>query len=205
MLVYCNSKFNYAHIAKVLWERGKYVEGMKGKQTEDAKDTLRETGKAHLIVPDDLDAHAVLAACPDFLHERTALETMVTDRGHILLASVVCTPETAGGGLEYGWGKLKYAQRQANEGDIKLESGAKFHAKIKSLCADKTLLPMSRVWKYQRRARDYIRLYMSSPDLTRVGEGESSSLTFLEIETMRKKAKTHRNIMVLERAFILND
>jgi hypothetical protein len=81
-----------------------------------------------------------------------------------LLPSVVCTPETAGGGIEYAWGKLKYEQRQQNEAAAKLEAGAKFISRVRVLCKDKEVLPLSRVWKYQRRARDYARLYLDITD-----------------------------------------
>ena len=107
-----------------------------------------------------------------------------------VLASVVCHPETAGGGLEYGWGKLKYEQRQRNDDSVKIQGGQVFINKIKELCIDSSILPMSRVWKFQRRARYYTRLYMSTSER----EG-GTCLTFEEIEMMRKKCKTHRNIM----------
>jgi hypothetical protein len=71
-------------------------------------------GTANKILPDHLDANAVLSACPDFQFERTALQNIIESRGHILLPSVVCTPETAGGGIEYAWGKLKFEQRRQN-------------------------------------------------------------------------------------------
>ena len=58
---------------------------------------------------------------------------------------------------------------------------------------------MERVFKFQRRARDYIRLYMSASER----EGETA-LKYEEIELMRKKCKTHRNIMELDRVFINN-
>ena len=108
----------------------------------------------HLIVPPHLDAHAVLGACPDFKHESTELEKLVQDRGHILLPSPVCTPELAGGGLEYAWEKLKYEQRQRNEAHEKLTGGEEFKVRMVSLFVDPTILPMERVFKFQRRARD---------------------------------------------------
>ena len=134
-------------IYQVLYERGLYVVGMKGRQREKDKALyelrgihfilfilghiikcisnhfLSCLGKMHLIIPPELDAHAVLGACADFKHESTALEKTVQSRGHILLLSPVCTPELAGGGIEYAWGKLKYEQRQRNETHDKLTGG----------------------------------------------------------------------------------
>ena len=104
--------------------------------------------------------------------------------------------------MEYAWGKLKYTQRSQNEESLtKLEGGKVFISKIKALCVDRSVLPMDRVWKYQRRARDYIRLY-DTDAARRDGEG---ALTYKEIEFMRKNFRTHRNIMEIERNFILND
>ena len=57
---------------------------------------------------------------------------------------------------------------------------------------------MERVWKFNRRARDYERVYMSVSGRD-VGE---HSLTHAEIELMRKKMSTHRNIMEQDRKFI---
>jgi hypothetical protein len=52
---------------------------------------------------------------------------------------------------------------------------------------------------FHRRARDYIRLYMSSS----VREGDDM-LTYDSIESQRRKAKTHRNVgKGLERSFCI--
>jgi hypothetical protein len=115
-------------------------------------------GKA--IVPPELDAHAVLESCPDFQFERLALQEVIESRGHILSPSVVCTPETAGGGIEYTWGKVKFEQRRENNKAVKLESGVKFCERIRILSKNRDILPMVRVFRFQRRSRDYIRLYM---------------------------------------------
>ena len=115
----------------------------------------------------------------------------------ILLPSVVCTPETAGGGIEYAWGKLKFEQRKENDGAIKLESGVKFIERVRKLCKNQDVLPMSRVFKFQRRARDYTRLYLSLPS-----REDSTAPSYFDIERMRKKQSTHRNIMEVDRNFV---
>ena len=110
---------------------------------------------------------------------------------------MVCTPETAGGGIEYAWSKLKFEQRRRNDAAVKLESGAKFADRVKALCADKEILPLIRVWKFQRRARDYTRLYLA------IGQRQGKSApSHLEIEKMRQKQRTHRNIMEVDREFV---
>ena len=117
-----------------------------------------------------------------------------------MLPSVVCTPETAGGGIEYAWGKLKFEQRRQNDSAVRLESGVKFVERVRVLCMDKTILPLSRVWKFARRARDYTRLYLA------VGQRSGrTTLTYAEIEKMRSQQKTHRYIMEIDRVFVQNE
>jgi hypothetical protein len=176
------------------------LEGMQGRQAASIKERHIVAGTTHKILPAHLDAHAVLGACPDFHYERTALQNVIERRGHILLPSVVCTPETAGGGIEYAWGKLKFEQRKQNDAAVKLEAGVKFIERVKALCTDKSVLPLERIWRYQRRARDYIRLYLD------VGHREGrTALTYKEIEKMRTMQKTHRNIMEVDRKFVQSE
>ena len=75
-----------------------------------------------------------------------------------------------------------------------------FVTRIKMLCTEGAVLHMlmERVWKFNRRARDYERVYMSVSGRD-VGE---HSLTHVEIELMREKMSTHRNIMEPDRKFI---
>ena len=178
-------------------ERGLYKPRMQGRQTQSVKDKHELLGHRHKIVSPDLDAHAVLSACPDFAFERTALQNVIEARGHILLPSVVCTPETAGGGIEYAWGKLKFEQRKENDGAAKLESGVKFIERVRKLCKSEIVLPMKRVFKFQRRARDYTRLYLSMQV-----RDSACAPSYFDIERMRKKQSTHRNIMEVDRNFV---
>ena len=178
-------------------ERGLYKPRMQGRQTQSVKDKHELLGHRHKIVSPDLDAHAVLSACPDFAFERTALQNIIEARGHILLPSVVCTPETAGGGIEYAWGKLKFEQRKENDGAAKLESGVKFIERVRKLCKSEIVLPMKRVFKFQRRARDYSRLYLSMQV-----RDSACTPSYFDFGRMRKKQSTHRNIMEVDRNFV---
>ncbi len=118
--------------------------------------------------------------------------------GHILLLCPICNPELAGGGLEYAWGKLKYTHRQRNQEKDKLPGGQEFMRRLIELLKDPDVLPMERVWKFERRARDYIRLYDNS-----IQRDGSSALTYDDIEKQRLKAKTHRCVGEgIERNFI---
>ena len=98
------------------------------------------------------------------------------------MPSVVCTPETAGGGIECAWVKLKFEQRKENSSATKLESGVKFNDRVSRLYKSKEVLPMSRVFRFQRRARDNIRLYMTIRSRT-----DSSAPALIDMERMRSK------------------
>ena len=173
---------------------------MQGRQSKSVQEKFIVAGARHKILPDAMNAHLALSSCPDFRFERTALQSLIEKRGHILLPSMVCTPETAGGGIEYAWGKLKFEQRRQNDTAVKLESGIKFVERVRVLCKSKEILPVSRIWKFGRRARDYTRLYLT------LGQREGrTTLSHKEIEKMRSKQKTHRNIMEMDREFVQNE
>ncbi len=65
-------------VYQILYERGLYKVGMKGSLTEvEIQRKIRKTGNA----PDPLlDAPAVLAACPDFINEKSMLEETLEER-----------------------------------------------------------------------------------------------------------------------------
>jgi hypothetical protein len=95
------------------------------------------------------------------------------------------------------WYSELLLRKHSNESALRLEAGVKFIERVKILCTDKSILPLSRVWKFERRARDYIRLYLE------FGERQGkTALTYKEIETMRTIQKTHRNIMEVDRKFV---
>ena len=172
---------------QILWERGLWVDGMQLPLSQKTIDTRKVNGQP--LLPESMNVDVVLNNCADFKFEPHLLQKEIEDRGHILLVTVVCSPEFAGGGIEYGWGYLKFTQRGRNaKAEKKLESGEAFKRRVKDLFEDEAVITMERVWKYQRRARDYIRLYLNC---SRIGE---TALTHKEIEQMREKAKTHRNV-----------
>ena len=55
---------------------------------------------------------------------------------------------------------------------------------------------MCRVFRFQRRARDYIRLYLA------IRRDDVNAPSFIDIERMRSKKSTHRNIMEVDRLFV---
>ena len=180
-------------IKQILWERGLWKEGMKLTQTEKQKLSAIMNNKP--MLDPELNASLALGSCFDFANEKSALADLVEQRGHILLTSVKCHPEMAGGGIEYCWGFLKYTHRQNNEKQTeKRKGGAVFKQTVLTLCTNRDVLAMARIWKYQRRARDYHRLYIALPGDTVTSHGM--------LENMRKTYKTHRNIGEIERAHL---
>jgi len=172
---------------------------MKGKQDRKDIEKWESTGELHKIRAPEFDAHYVLSQREDFLFERTALEKLLEDGGDILLPSVVCTPETAGMGIENGFGKIKFEQRRDNL-DTVIGGGKVFIDKIKALCVNPLHLPMCRIWKFSRRTRDYIRVYM---DMKTKGTAPGS-LSHKDIEDLRKRKKSHRNMSEIDAQFIKN-
>eukprot|EP00733_Pompholyxophrys_punicea_P000146 Pompholyxophrys_punicea_v1_NODE_24_length_5258_cov_21.593175.p1 type:complete len:471 gc:universal NODE_24_length_5258_cov_21.593175:1821-3233(+) len=165
---------------QVLFERGLWVEGMKMDHADPA-----------------LNMDMVLSSYSDFKNEKTALQDLVESRGHILLMSPKCHPELAGLGIEYNWGKSKLEYRQ----NINDEDPAHLHDNIlKSVSTSPGgPLPIARVRKFARKTRDYRNVYRNWDTLLETGE---ASLEL--IEKMRKKRKTHRNIVDIEMRYLLH-
>jgi hypothetical protein len=103
---------------------------------------------------------------------------------------VKCHPEMAGNGIEYIWGCSERIFRKNNDNTTE-----NFIKNIK-LSLSNNSLPMERIWKFERRSRDYIRNYRS------LGSAETS---YEELENMRKACKSHRNISEIERKYLDND
>jgi hypothetical protein len=86
--------------------------------------------------------------------EKCALQHLIENRGHIFLPSVACHPEMAGKGIEYCWGYGETMFRKINDKSTKnLESNVR-----KAMSPEH--LPLERIWKYERRTRDYMRMYL---------------------------------------------
>jgi len=187
---------------QILYERGLYIPGMRKSLCE--ADLKKKLLQDELFVPyPHLDADTVLSHCSDFKFERSALQDLVESRGHILLISVKCHPECAGTGIEYCWGKLKLEFRKRNHQKEKRKSGQELNRLLLQLINDSSILPIHRIWKFARRSRDYMRLYMNH-HLNVATSSESKDLTHGVLERMKQEYKTHRNILEIERTFIMD-
>jgi hypothetical protein len=115
------------------------------------------------------NASAYLAGRRDFQEEKTVIEKLFIDDGHLVLASPRYHPELAGLGIEYCWGKSKWCfRRQAN--DLKPEN---LTTNVLTSLGDQPFLrrgkqcdaplPLCRVRKFARRARLYCELFHAYP------------------------------------------
>ena len=191
----------------VLYERGKLLQDANGKNLMVSRDKYMPLAIARLelahqseepFIPPDpkFNGPQVLADCPDFANEKSALQKLVESRGHILLIGVKCHPEIAGCGVEYSWGKSKYHYRghhTVNKGDFKKEMQDSLSLEV---------LPLERIWKYDSRAQSYRTMYLELAESIERGEIIQDEITWDLLEKMRKTSKTHRNIGEQERAFI---
>jgi hypothetical protein len=147
-------------------------------------------------IPDpDLNYDVVLGLCADFQLEKSALSEVVEKRGHILLLSVKCHPEMAGCGIEYCWGISKREFRKANRLKEQ-QTGKNLVARVKNTLS-KEVLPLDRVWAFERRTRTYMYMYRD------IGlKKNDGSLSYKDLEQQMKLCKTHRNIEETERVYL---
>jgi len=111
----------------------------------------------------------------------------------------------AGAGIEYAWGKIKYNFRAQNSAEGKAKDGLAVEERLRQLIQSPDCIPVQRIWKYERRTRDYMRLYLEINRKILVGEMSLEDISFKKLETMRKVYTTHRNIAEIERSFIQED
>ena len=140
-------------LKQVLWERGLWEDGL------------------------DVDrARPKLAASEDFVNEKSILEEMVHSTGDLLLMSPKGHPELAGKGVEYCWGYSKMYFRKHNDCQYKnLRANT-----VKATSQD--MLPIDRVRRFARKAREYRNAYLFSTN-------------HVDVEKFRKKQKAHRCTM----------
>ena len=185
-------------IYQVLYERGLWKKGMKGKETN--ADIAKNILKGKTPLPLDLSAEIVLANCQDFREELSALEELITSRGHILIKSPKCHPEIAGAGIEYSWGKSKmfYARNNHHTKTVKMNE---FKDRVLAALS-KEVLTMERIWAYERRTRDYCRLYSEVDEKVAQKIIKREDIDYTMLEKQRKIFRSHRNIKEIERKFI---
>jgi len=107
----------------------------------------------------------------------------------------------AGSGVEYSWGKIKLHFRRENN-TISTVNGHKEPTETRLRRIIREHLPIERIWKYERRTRDYRRMYFRLAEFTDSGRVKLEEVHYEFLEDMRKQQKVHRNIVELDRKFI---
>jgi hypothetical protein len=137
----------------------------------------------------------VFMACVDVSSQKSLLEKVVYDRGHVLILSPKYHPELAGVGVEYCWGQSKYRFRTCHN-DLKTKN---LKANVLKTFQVDELTPQV-VLAYARKTRDYRMTYK-----TIMLEGvDVGSISKSNIEKIRKHHKCHRNILDQDIGFIRN-
>ena len=177
---------------QVLFERALFNEET---WTDPSKDRSKKRKSAFMVEKGHLrdgdvvpgtSMNLVLSQCQDFLNEKTLLEQLVTDLGHILEKSPKCHPELAGAGIEYCWGKSKREYRKINSGDQKTMC-AEQRARVLS-CLSPEVLPRRRLRKFDRKAYEYKCVYR------KLAEDGDAADSLAKIEKMKAECKKHRTI-----------
>ena len=127
-----------------------------------------------------------------------------------------CHPELAGQGIEYCWGFSSTLFRKIND-----FTAANLDKNVIEALSPRNLTMRRGVWRYQRRTRDYMRMYLQLVDKINQNECVKETINQEMLEKSRKELKktrtlpsadfllhagrtytTHRNIGEIERIFI---
>lgn len=186
---------------KSKWAPG-YPEGEGPTLFEGKGKGLRDLVWERGLMSDEAIAGASLAqlkekflGCADVRNQKSLLEKVVYDRGHVLILSPKYHPELAGVGIEYCWGQSKYRFRnEYNDQEAK-----NLKANVKKTFHPTQLTPAVTL-AYARKTRDYRMTYKTimTENIGTVNVNKGN------IEKIRKNHKCHRNILDQEIGFIRN-
>lgn len=150
-------------------------------QPKEMKQILIERGLYNPNMNFRRDMEGILESLPDFKNEKCALQNLIESRGHILIVSPKCHTELAGSGIEYAWGMAQTYFEKLGEKNSK-----NIKEKVKEAISDKCLT-LERVWKYERKARSYMQLYLQLKS-----NADAGKLGYEERENLRIQLKMYR-------------
>ena len=133
--------------------------------------------------------------CVDVRSQKSLLEKVVYDRGHVHILSPKYHPELAGVGIEYCWGQSKYRFRNTFNTGVAKE----LKENVKKTFAPDQLTPEVTL-AYARKTRNY-RMTYKTIMTEKIG---TSDINKGNIEKIRKNHKCHRNILDQDIGFIRN-
>jgi hypothetical protein len=220
-------------LLQVLWERG-WIDTSQCKASKDKDgNTIINTspytlnGKRNLItgeVNELMSLRHLMAKCPDFMEEETALQFLGSQLGIEVMLTPKFHCEFAGEGIEYCWAHAKAKMRRTPIHEKKGRNN--FIALVSRCLCSASVLTQERIRKFSSRARAYICTYFYlSHDLQNRnsnvnddnGSGQPSvagdtmgvfpavkqQLLFTEIEQLMKKFKAHRCALDFDTSFVL--
>ena len=198
-------------IMQVLWERGfidpllninkDYTE--KGRKNEDG------------IYDENFSYVRLISNLPDFKAEMSLLHYHARKLGVYLDSSPKCHPEIAGEGIEYCWGASKQWYRAL---PIKFKRDKKnFNMSVTKAMDRSNILTVDNIRKFVRRQRSYMLAYLCLDVLSETSIGDhcgtsnpiveslpnmSCSLVERVVRTLKKRHKSHRNVLDQETSFL---
>jgi hypothetical protein len=197
-------------LLQVLAERGLIDRELLEKYTLDGrKDQL--TGKVDL----QYSLRSILAECPDFKHEETALQYLGTQLGVTVRLTPKFHAELAGEGVEYSWAHAKAFYRRM---PLSRKRGRdNFKQLVRDCTCPVNVLTKERIEKFASRARAYICTYhhleqqQQEHAATAAAANEvhnnpvvapKQELLYTEIERLMKAFKGHRCALDFDRGFV---
>ena len=134
-------------------------------------------------------------ACADVQSQKSLLEKVVYERGHLLVLSPKYHPELAGVGVEYCWGHSKYRFRN-HFNDLVAKN---LKSNVLKTCAPAEL-SHEVVLAFARKTKECQMVYKT----IKMEMIEEGTITKTNIEKIRKNHKCHRNILDQDIGFIRN-
>jgi hypothetical protein len=171
---------------QLVWERGLFVEGMKGDTVKD-KYGVPQTFKVPATTEDGdsyemelpSSVKAVLASCFDYENEISEVAQMVIDLGHLCQFTPKGHCEVVH--IEYEWGcSSRYKRRNTSDEDCNL-----FKDTLRSLSPH--VLPVLSVRRFERTAWRYKQAYR------RKNRGEATDGEKWDLERLQKLMRKHRD------------
>jgi len=187
-------------LLQVLWERGWINPDVPlSDYIKDKRESwLDDKGQLLPAFKDDFQKFSLtylLSECPDFKHEKSALEQLATDLSSLgeLRIEILLSPkyhcELAGEGIEYAWGlskkiyrKIPYAEKKGKD---------KFHACVKKALGS---VSIHHLRKFSAWACCYMLTYLLLDSSADGKDSNGQGLPFKDIELfVDHKMKVHRS------------
>jgi hypothetical protein len=184
-------------LLQVLWERG-LIDGANFKQ-------YSLTGKRDefgIVVDNGTSLRSLMGLCHDFLNEEGMLQHIAKSIGVEVLLTPKCHAELAGEGVEYVWGGAKGEYRRLSLAEKRGKDNFKDSLHH---CLSEEAIPIDRVRKYARWARQYLMAYhaVDTGQVDPQTQHECSKHGPVAVEKLIGNFKTHRFAFDFDYKFIM--